>query len=167
MRRPKVNKAYRMLAVAVCAACLFFASCRPEGAAVYAEFHGPASADAWDPLEELVFHPEINREARDQGRYDLLLTVRHTDGYPSRRLRLIVSEESDSTVIAPDTVELELADAAGRWLGKGSHGVYTRTCILRRGFDPAHSCGIAVRPDADAPVAGVNKIGLSLVKHTF
>lgn len=156
-----------MLAVAVCAAILSLASCRPEGTAVYAEFHGPESADAWNPLEELVFHPEISREARDQGRYDLLLTVRHTDGYPSRRLRLIVSEERDSTVLAPDTVELELADAAGRWLGKGSHGVYTRTCILRRGFDPAHSCGIAVRPDADASVAGINKIGLSLVKHTL
>ena len=110
-----------------------------------------------------MFTPALTAE-ESGGSYDLRLTVRHTDSYGADRLRLVIGEERDSVALPSDTIEVVLADSGGRWLGSGSHGVYSRSVVLRRGFRPGDGCRITVRPDAGAPVAGISRIGLSFVK---
>lgn len=139
--------------------CMLVSGCASRSRSVYADFKSPSYTDAWDPLDELVFKTEIPGAS---GACDVVLTVRHTDSYPSQELRLIVGVHDGNAGEASDTVVLRLADEEGRWLGKTSYGVVTMTDTLRRGIIPTRGGMITVRPDSKIPVSGISKIGISL-----
>jgi gliding motility-associated lipoprotein GldH len=52
--------------------------------------------------------------------HDFLINVRNTEAYPYRNLYVFVKTEFPNGKASRDTVGIILADATGRWVGKGS-----------------------------------------------
>jgi len=53
--------------------------------------------------------------------YDVILHVRHTDGYPYQNMWLFLNDGTadDQGVTKTDTIEFYLANERGQWLGRG------------------------------------------------
>lgn len=56
--------------------------------------------------------------------YNFLINVRNGNAYPYRNLYLFVEMTSPSDKFFADTLEVELADAQGRWKGSGIGNVW-------------------------------------------
>lgn len=70
----------------------------------------------WAYGDTVSFQPEVE-DSVSQGR--LAVMVRHTSAYIFSNLWLEVTTPGDSLPVV-DTVNIELADMYGRWLGRGS-----------------------------------------------
>ena len=72
--------------------------------------------DGWAYGDTVTLQPEVE-DSLSQGR--LAVMVRHTSAYIFSNLWLEVTTAGDSVPVV-DTVNIELADMYGRWLGRGS-----------------------------------------------
>ena len=91
-----------------------FQSCDSERI-VYEEFSGPESV-AWaahTPIE-LSFEQEANENT-----YEVIMHIRHNQSYPFSNLFLFREVYYEGRRQFGDTMEIQLADAYGRWHGKG------------------------------------------------
>ena len=70
---------------------------------------------------------------------DLLITLRHTDGYDYRNLWLEIDYDADNEDSQPDTINVILADVYGHWRGSGSGNSFQVTDTVRR--DMPLRCG--------------------------
>ncbi len=135
--------------------------CDCDRSPAYVEFHSPADARAWDPLDELVFTPSASvTPDREPG--TLWLTVRHTDGFAYSELRLIVEMTEDGLPLPTDTLALKLCDTNGRWSGTGGRGVYSLSVQLDSAFDARKRYTLSIRPDSDVPLKGIQAVGLTM-----
>lgn len=140
-------------------AMVFMGACQHKASPAYVEFLAPADPSAWNPLEELVFSPGLSG-GLDSLSHTLWLTVRHTDAYPSTDLKLIVEMTRNDVPYPPDTLTLKLCDPDGRWLGKGTRGVFTISHPIESPFNGSGKYIVAIRPDSRAPVEGISAIGI-------
>lgn len=70
--------------------------------------------------------PEFTFEVADTSRtYDVYLDIRHTGGYPYSNLYLFTTMVDPAGGVRKDTVECTLADASGRWYGKGAGFIFS------------------------------------------
>lgn len=58
-------------------------------------------------------------------RGDLLLTLRHTEGYPYSNIWLELNYDTDDSTSVADTLNIVLADAYGHWRGRGPGNTYS------------------------------------------
>lgn len=92
----------------------------------------------------------------------LEVAVCNNNDYPYRNLWLEVSYRTDRGVIR-DTVEMELADVYGRWLGKGIGTTYQTARKLAARFPLQDSTEIAVRHIMRADtLRGLEQVGLTI-----
>lgn len=71
--------------------------------------------------------PILNKD----GKYDLQLIIRNNNQYPYRNLYIfteIISPKGDSVI---DTLEYQLADVTGKWLGSGMGEIKQNTLIFK------------------------------------
>lgn len=81
----------------------------------------PIATDGWDR----TFTPEFAFDITDSvARHHLFIDVRHTGDYPYSDLYLFVDLSGPGGRHARDTVQCLLADATGRWYGKGAGFVF-------------------------------------------
>lgn len=74
------------------------------------------AAGGWDRAHKPAFTFDVQDTVNA---YDLFIDVRHTGDYPYSGLYLFVDIEGPGLKVPTDTVECLLADATGRWYGKG------------------------------------------------
>lgn len=121
-------------------------ACTPDDNA-YSDFKTMADAE-WLYTDSLEFAPVNTADSTVCG--SLLVAVRHTHGYRYRNIWLEVSYPAagigaESTAIVRDTVNVELADSRGHWLGKGSGASFMREDTALRRFTLRRGVPVRVR----------------------
>lgn len=95
-----------LLSVVLCAACTDRELYNSQTA---------VSADGWEMHDFKSFVVEIPQNDC----YDIEMFVRHDSEYEYRNLWLFIDHIKPDSTFATDTLNIELADAYGRWLGGG------------------------------------------------
>jgi gliding motility-associated lipoprotein GldH len=95
------------------------ASCRKK--TEYEEF--VAVPDVWNNRNLLHFNVNITDTVTSD---NVFISVRHSGKYEFSNLYLFVTARSPNGSVKRDTVEIVLADAHGKWMGKGAASVFTR-----------------------------------------
>jgi gliding motility-associated lipoprotein GldH len=112
--------------------CLFV-GCIPSN--VY-EKNIAIPSTAWDEK----FVPEYDFNITDTtANYDIFLTLRHTDAYPYSNIWLQVNSQfpganKDSVI----KIEIPLAEANGKWLGRGMNEIWEHRMPLSASEKPLH-----------------------------
>lgn len=97
---------------------------------------------------------------------DVVLTVRHTAGYPYSNIWLELTMDATDSTARRDTFNIRLADVYGRWLGKGmgaslqKNDTVLRNVVIRR-HQPIELRHI-MRTDT---LADVEQVGISFLPH--
>ena len=103
--------------MAICTIIVAATLCSCDHLPVYSHFEHIAK-EGWN--REDTSHFDI--PLKEQGLYDITLSVRATNLYPYTQLKLIV-RHNDKTRILPvktDTITLDITDAEGNMLGNGT-----------------------------------------------
>ena len=128
----------------------------------YSQF-GNIEPEGWAYTTFYVFTPEIE-DSVTHG--TLTLAVRHTNDYPYRNLYLEVSYWQADSCAARDTLNVQLADIYGNWLGGGLGTSFQKADTIHSNFQLLNHSTIKVRhvmrPDV---VTGVEQIGLMFYQH--
>jgi gliding motility-associated lipoprotein GldH len=120
----------------------------------------------WHQDSILVFGINVTDSAKI---YNLSLNVRNEGRYPYSNLWLFVSIEPPSGKSHKDTVELTLANPAGRWLGSGLGDLYERKYPYKQDifFPEKGKYTIKVRQGMrtdDEILRGIHDFGICLEK---
>lgn len=120
----------------------------------YSQF-GDVDPRGWQRAYALEF--DVPRQAAG----NMEICVRHTGDFLYKELFLRVEMFGDGATAYVDTVRVQMADDTGRWLGKGSFGLYTlRTPLsLTLPRDSVVHVEISQALADDAPV-GIRNLGL-------
>lgn len=92
--------------------------------------------ECWEKQQMLKF----NALLPDSGSYRISCHIRHTTRYKMTNLWCFISANDSTTTRFRDTVNLNIAESDGRWLGKGGHlkhitqEIQHNPVILPRGF---------------------------------
>jgi gliding motility-associated lipoprotein GldH len=82
------------------------------------------------------------------------INVRNTDDYPFRNLYVFLTTKLPNNNITRDTIELILADASGKWIGKG--------------FGALRDNQIIIRKNLIFPVKGIYRFGIEqAMRHEY
>ncbi len=116
----------------------------------------------WAYGDTVVFRPEVE-DSVAEGK--LAVMVRHTSAYIFSNLWLEVTTPGDSVPVV-DTVNIELADMYGRWLGRGSGVSFVKVDTLPElrtlGVDKPVKVRHIMRVDT---LADLEQIGVIFVKQ--
>ncbi|HEY0610374.1 MAG TPA: gliding motility lipoprotein GldH [Chitinophaga sp.] len=111
------------LGAVIIAGCLAMASCLPTKMDAYEknqEIPGHQWTYQYKPVFEVTVNPEDTAYL-----YNIYVNVRHTDAYPYSNIWVLVNTQTPGdTTQQPRRVELPLADASGKWLGRGLDDIY-------------------------------------------
>ena len=131
------------------------AACVPDSNC-YSQFYA-IDESGWCYDDSLVFTPTI-ADSIVQGR--LMIAVRHDSKYRYSNLWLEISHPVADTVIS-DTINVDLADVYGRWLGTASAVSYTKTDTITHNIkllrDKKYVIRHVMRPDT---IKNLERIGL-------
>lgn len=97
---------------------LLMGACSGRQMPRYSQF-GEVDPQGWRREQALAF------DVPQQAAPNLEICVRHTGSFPYKELYLRVELFGSGGDIYADTLCVPMADDAGRWLGKGSFGLYT------------------------------------------
>lgn len=87
--------------------------------------------DGWDKKQAVLF----NFEAPDSTRtYDMFINLRNNEDYPFSNLFLIVNLNFPDGKVVADTLEYEMAEANGEWLGQGFSSVKESKLFYKEGI---------------------------------
>lgn len=111
-------------------AVLLLLSACGENDVVYSDFRN-LTQDGWDRMDVLSFDPCPFDSAIDGNSHEIEIILRHTDATPCDSIWIAVEETSFGATIHRDTIPMALSNAKGEWLGKGAHGIYETSYILR------------------------------------
>jgi len=98
-----------------------------DGDALFRDF-ADLPAGGWERDSAVQFDASVTDTAQP---YVLLVSVRHTQAYPYRNLYLGRQIIGADGIEYQDTVEIQLADDRGTWLGEGVGGIKTLTVPFR------------------------------------
>lgn len=94
---------------------------------VYNEFIA-MPVNGWNLDSLAVFRVDINQP---QIPHDLYIQIRNESRYPNSNLWLFIDVVSPDGHLQRDTLECQLADVNGKWLGSGWGSLYTLQCPYR------------------------------------
>lgn len=127
----------------------------------------PVATTGWNKSDTLIY---TLPETVPTGSYAIEIGIRHREAYPYRDLWLCISQnmQQDTLKFKTDSVRIFLADKKGNWKGTGPGGLYQYTCRYKPAFrieqqGQARTFRI-VQIMKDNPLAGVNDIGIRLIK---
>jgi gliding motility-associated lipoprotein GldH len=66
--------------------------------------------------------------------FNFYLNIRNTNDYPFANIYVFINTKFPDAEVARDTIELQLADIHGKWLGTGSGKYRYNNFILRKGM---------------------------------
>ncbi len=148
--------------LALIAAVLFLAACDQNK-----EFEAYRTLDpsGWNKDSVLVFPVSFDDE---QGSYNLYLNVRNSGDYEFSNLWLFVTIQAPDGNTLTDTIEFQLADPTGRWLGKGIGDLfdnqfsYKQNVHLPASGDYLFSISQGMRANN---LKGISDVGISIEKR--
>ena len=82
---------------------------------VFFEYHSFTNAE-WNRDNPAVFHVNITDNSQP---YDVSIELRNDNSYPFSNIWLFVDYKMPDGSVRADTIGVELADAYGKWYGKG------------------------------------------------
>jgi gliding motility-associated lipoprotein GldH len=85
----------------------------------------------WDMNNVIKLDAEIKDTINS---HDIYINVRHASGYQFSNLFLFLTTKTPKGETALDTVELTLADARGKWLGKGMGDIWDNQVLFKKNF---------------------------------
>ncbi len=136
-------------------------ACTPSDV-LFQEFTDVPSA-GWERDSAIQFDLAIDDTVQP---YVVLVTVRHTDEYPFRNCYLGRQVIGAHGIEYQDTVEIQLADAQGKWLGQGVGGIKTLTVPFRAQAVSFQKPGLYrfrfAHVMRETPLPGIRSIGLSV-----
>ena len=143
--------------------CLLCTSC--SGLNDYSAFSN-IDSDGWKYGQSFLYRPSVTDSVADG---TLRVAVVHTNDYPYRNLWLEVAyqvEAPDSTVtFRADTVNMQLADAYGNWLGTGQGNTYQKADTVCTDFHLISGSPVRLRHIMRAEsVEGLDKVGIIFEK---
>ncbi|MCX6242716.1 MAG: gliding motility lipoprotein GldH [Bacteroidetes bacterium] len=83
----------------------------------------------WNSKEKVAFSVNISDTAK---RYSLYINLRNDVNYPFANIYMFLDTRFPDGRIARDTVECQLADYDGRWLGKGSGSIKSNRFLFQK-----------------------------------
>ncbi len=95
----------------------------------YFEQDQPINKGIWYYKDTKSFSFEIKDSLQA---FNFFINVRNTVDYPYANLYFFIQSELPDGTLAKDTVECQLADYQGKWLGEGSGELRDNRFILRR-----------------------------------
>jgi gliding motility-associated lipoprotein GldH len=140
----------------------FLLSC--DDGAVYHRFQ-PIKNNSWNKQDIVDFLID-SLFVDPYKRYDVELEIVNNNQYPYRNIWLLVQQNMTDTAFVSDTVEITLADPQGKWLGKGSAGLYQLSVPYKTSvtLDSMRAYLVRIRQVMkDNPIKGIEKVGV-LVK---
>lgn len=105
---------------------LFFSAC--DDARIF-EDNTAIPESGWDSSNVISYGVEIKDPSTPANFY---INVRHADGYPYSNLFLFVKTKFPDGKQSNDTLECQLADENGKWLGKGAGDIYDNQIPFKR-----------------------------------
>ncbi|MGH2642846.1 MAG: gliding motility lipoprotein GldH [Chitinophagaceae bacterium] len=91
--------------------------------------HVPIPGYTWN----YAFHPSFEVNITDTAaRYNIYVTIRHTNDYPFSNLWLLISSNYAGEKPKSQRVELPLADREGRWLGSGIDNIFDQRISIQQ-----------------------------------
>lgn len=128
---------------------------------VYHRFY-PIRNNSW--AKEVPVEFSIDSLPAGSGRScDIVLELVHNSQYPYRNIWFIVQQNLTDTLFVTDTVEITLADPQGKWLGRGSSGLYQLSLPYKRSLplDSARSYQLIVtHAMKEGTIKGIEKVGI-------
>lgn len=147
---------------------LFFAvGCGSSGELNVFQKEAPIPESEWDS----TYRPEFAVNIEDTlARYDLYLTLRHTNRYPFSNLWILIRAGREGKKEEDKRVELPLADKSGKWFGTGLSDIYEHKILLRENtkFDTAGVYHFSLTHNMRLnPLPYIMSVGLRVEKKTF
>ncbi len=131
---------------------------------VYYSFH-PIKNNSWNKqtafnflLDSLSVDPNV--------RYDVMFEIVNNSQYAYQNIWLYVQQNITDNVFVSDTIEINLTDSNGKWLGKGSTGLYQLSIPYKTSvaLDSTRAYLIRIRHGMRGnSIKGIEKVGV-LVK---
>ena len=104
--------------------------------------------------------------------YHVFINIRNTNQYAYSNLFLIVTESFNNTITQIDTLEYEMADASGKWLGSGFTDVKENKLVYKTNytfskkgkytFSIVHAVRKSGNIFGDILLEGITDVGLSI-----
>ncbi len=101
-------------------------------------------------------------------KYDYYIHIRYNSQYPYQNLWLLLEEKVDNKIVKTDTVELFLADANGKWIGKGIGAIREITLPYKQNVtikNPQIGAFIINHRMRTEKLKGIREIGLRIEKQ--
>lgn len=120
--------------------------------------------NGWHIDSAAIFTPQISDTI---GRYDILMTIRHTSEYEYQNLWTFIEVTSPDGLTASDTIECYLADNKGHFIGSGI-SIYEMPVLISRNikFEKSGKYEFKViQGMRDDRLKGISNICLSLEKR--
>jgi len=105
---------------------IFIFSCKRG---IIYEDHRTLPEKGWSVSDTLVFDVPVNDTLNA---YDIIIHLRNTGEYQWRNIYLFTKTIAPSGEHVTDTLEYYLADASGRWLGKGWGSIWSNNLPYRQ-----------------------------------
>lgn len=114
------NRVYLFLIIS-----FIFSSCQPKNI----HFERAARVDNnWEKDDVKAFSMPVEQK---ESNYNFYLIVRNNNQYPYRNIYLFTKLKSPKGEVIADTLEYQLADRSGKWLGYGMGDVKQNTLVYK------------------------------------
>jgi gliding motility-associated lipoprotein GldH len=97
----------------------------------YFEQNTELDHEKWAATDPKTFSLDISDTA---SLFNFYLNIRNTNDYPFANIYVFINTTFPDAEVARDTIELQLADIHGKWLGTGSGKYRYNHFILRKGM---------------------------------
>lgn len=117
----------------------------------------------WDQQEALRFEVPVKDVS---AHYDIFFEIRNNNEYPFRNIWLFVNYQTPRKELRSDTLQVELADAYGKWYGKGlSLFTYSFPYELNVQYSDTGIYTYTVfQGMRENPLKGISDVGLKILK---
>jgi len=139
-----------------------FWSCKSDK--LYEDYKAIGSS-GWDKDSVASFSFNVDKTYLN---YNITVNVRNRGDYSNSNLWLFVDILAPDYTCIHDTVEYELARPDGRWIGKGTSGIYTNQFPFRENvfFPIPGKYTIAIRQAMRTnPLTGISDIGIAVKRQ--
>jgi len=130
---------------------------------IFFHYHSFTNAE-WNRDNPAVFNVKIDDNSQP---YDLSIELRNNENYPFSNIWLIIDYQSTGHTNLSDTVGFDLADANGKWYGKGlslyNLSIPYKSSIL---FPDTGTYVYTIKQGMQVnPLKGISDIGLKVSKN--
>lgn len=129
------------------------------------EAYKTLNSSGWNKDSVVVFPIDLNDTT---GSHNLYLNVRNNGNYEFSNLWLFVNIKSPDGKLLTDTLEFQLADPAGKWLGSGIGDLFDNQFLYKKDvyFPVSGTYEFSIQQGMRSnPLKGIRDIGISIEKQ--